>query len=114
MFYIPQHKVVVKRQRKKRKLDSTTTTTLQNEPMDVIWKDSPIDPSSNLTRLSQFTGAYATTTMDKETQVQMFLREKEDKIISLEKQLHQSKSDQQSEIQLAKLQREFEQMQIEH
>lgn len=52
--------------------------------------------------------------MDKETQVQMLLREKEDKIMSLEQQLQQEKYDEQAEIQLANLQREFEQMQIEH
>jgi hypothetical protein len=44
----------------------------------------------------------------------MLLREKENKIMSLEQQLQQVKSDQQAEIQLAKLQQEFEQMQIEH
>ena len=62
--------------------------------MDVLWKDSPVDPSANLTRLSQFVGAYATTTMDKATEIQMLLREKEDKITSLEQQLQQVKSDQ--------------------
>jgi len=52
VFYSPTHKAVVKRQRKKRNLDATTTTTLDNELMDIIWKNSPIDPSDNLTRLS--------------------------------------------------------------
>lgn len=111
VFYSPWHKAMVKIQRKKRKLDSTTATTPKNEPLDVLWKDSPIDPSTNLTKLSQFVGAYATMTIDKETEVQMFLlREKEDKITSLEQQLQQAKFDQQAEIQLAKLQQEFKQM----
>lgn len=52
VFYSPQHKPVVKRQRKKRKLDSIAATTLENELMDVLWKDSPIDPVANRTRLS--------------------------------------------------------------
>lgn len=58
MFYSPTHKVFVKRKRKKRKLDDTAATTPDNELMDIVWKDSPIDPSGNLTRLSQFAGAY--------------------------------------------------------
>lgn len=44
----------------------------------------------------------------------MFLREKENKIMSFEQQLQQVKSNQQAKIQLAKLQQVFEQMQIEH
>lgn len=46
-------------------------------------KYSPIESSTNLTRLSQFIGAYATVTIDKEIEVQMLLKEKEDKIMSL-------------------------------
>lgn len=65
VFHGPHDKVVVKRQRKKRKLDSIVATTPENEPMDVLWKDSPIDPSANLNRLSQFAGAYAIVTMEK-------------------------------------------------
>ena len=47
--------------------------------MDIVWKDSPIDPSENLTRLSQFAGAYATTTIDKATKVKMLLKERKNK-----------------------------------
>lgn len=46
------HKAIVKRQRKKRKLDTTNLVTLENEPMDVVWKDIPVDPSENLTKIS--------------------------------------------------------------
>jgi len=93
----------VKRQRKKRKLDSIAVTTPENELMDVLWKDSPTDPSASLSRLSQFAGAYAIVTIDKALEVQIFLRKKENKITSLEQQLQQVKSDQQVKIQLAKL-----------
>jgi len=68
--------------------------TLNNEPMDIVWKDSPMDLSENLTRLSQFVGAYATTTIDKATKVQILLREKEQNILLLEQQLAQEKSNQ--------------------
>ena len=54
--------------------------------MDVVWKESPVNPSANLTRLSQFAGAYVIVTIDK-GEVKMFLKEKEDKILSLEQQL---------------------------
>ena len=74
----------------------------------------PIDSSANLTKFSQLAGAYATTIIDKEIEVQMLLKGKEDKILSLEQQLQQAKSNQQAEIQLAKLQQEFEQMRIKH
>lgn len=84
VFYSPKHKAMVKMQRKKRKLDSIAATTPENELMDVLWKDSLVDPSTNLTRLSKFAGAYATITIDKETKFQMLLREKEKKITSLE------------------------------
>jgi len=52
IFYSLAHKVFVKTQRKKIKLDATTVTTLDNEPMDIVWKDLPMDPSENLKKLS--------------------------------------------------------------
>lgn len=52
ILYNPTHKVVVKRQRKKRKLDAMVVTTPENEPTDIMWKDMPINPSENLTKLS--------------------------------------------------------------
>lgn len=58
-----------------------TITTLENEPMDVMQKDTLVDPSENLTKLSQFIGAYATTTIYKATKVHMLLKEKEQKIL---------------------------------
>jgi len=54
VFYSPAHKDVIERHRKKRKLDSIAITTSDNEPMDIEWKNSPMDPFENLTRLSQF------------------------------------------------------------
>jgi len=48
--------------------------------MDIVWRDIPFNPAENLTRLSQFMGAYATATMDKATEVSTLLREKEERI----------------------------------
>jgi len=67
IFYSPTHKVAVKRRRKKR--DTIAVTTTENEPMDIVWKDTPIKPPYNLTKFSQFTGAYAIATIDKEIEV---------------------------------------------
>ena len=55
--------------------------------MDIFWKDSPMDPSKNLTKFSQYTGTYATTTIDKVIEVKMLLKEKEQRIMLLEQQL---------------------------
>lgn len=87
VFYSASHKVVVKIQRKKRKLNVAAIMTPDNEPIDIVWKDPPMDPSENLTRLLQFEGAYATETIDKATEVQILLREKEQNIQLLEQQL---------------------------
>jgi len=65
VFYILARKTIVKIKRKKRNLDSTTATTPDNEPIDIVWKDSPIDPFENFTRLSKFARAYATLTINK-------------------------------------------------
>lgn len=57
IFYSPKHREVMKRQRKKRIIDHAAISLPCNESMDVVWKDTPIDPSDNLTKLSQFVGA---------------------------------------------------------
>lgn len=73
-------------------------TTSENELMNIVWKDTLIDPSKNLTNLSQFTGSYATTTINKATEVRMLLKEKEQKSLLLEDQLAQEKTNQQVEL----------------
>lgn len=83
VFYSPTHKVVVKRQRKKRKLDAVAVMTSENEKLNIMKKDSPMDPSENLTKFSQFIGAYATKTIDKVIEVHMLLNEKEQRILLL-------------------------------
>lgn len=85
LFYSPQHKFIIRRQRKKRKID--VMLSLENEPLDVLWKNPSTNPLENLNRLSQITSAYASATIDKATKVQMLLKEKEDKIMFLEQQL---------------------------
>lgn len=82
VFYNPLHKVVVRRQRKRRRV-KTPEIPPGNELMDIVWKDILSNLAKNLTRLSQFTGAYAIATMDKATKISILLREKDDKIVHL-------------------------------
>lgn len=78
VFYSPQHKEIVRRQRKKRKLENILSHDA--EQLDVLWQDPTTDPTDNLTKLSQITGAYASATIDKASEVHQLLKEKEDQI----------------------------------
>ena len=55
--------------------------------MEVVWKDTPSNPIENLTRLSQFAGAYTTATIDKAIEVSILIQEKDVKIMELQQQL---------------------------
>ena len=76
VFYSPQHKAVVRRQRKKIKLENALSHDAKQ--LDVLWQDPTTDPTENLTKLSQITGAYAYAAIDKASEVQKLLNEKED------------------------------------
>lgn len=71
-------------------MDVSAPTTLGSESMEVVWKDTPIDPLENVTKISQFLGAYATATIDKAAEVQLLLKEKE-RVQLLEQQLEQER-----------------------
>jgi len=88
IFYSPQHKAVVRRQRKKRKLENVISHDA--EQLYVLWQDPTSNPTENLTKLSQIAGAYASATIDKESEVQQLLKEKEDQIQVLQHQLQQA------------------------
>ena len=65
VLYSPLRKAVARKHRKRRRIE----TPPGNEIMEVVWKDTPSNPIDNLTRLSQFAGAYTTATMDKAAKV---------------------------------------------
>ena len=67
---------------KRKKFDESLKST--DESVDVLWKDSLEDPTKHLTKLSQYAGAYATTTVDKATQVKNLLRQRDYRIQELE------------------------------
>jgi len=90
IFYSPQHKAIVKREIKKRKIDQSQTLVPGNAYFEVLWKGSTTTPTKELGRPTQFTGAYASTTIDKATEVEQFL-EKEEKISLLEQSIEAKK-----------------------
>ena len=110
VFYSSQHKEVVIRQRKKRKLEDVISHDA--EQLDVLWRDATTDPTENLTKFSQIAGAYASATIDKASEVQQLLKEKEDLIQVLQQQLQQANSNNKVQRQLERLQQEFQHMQI--
>ena len=80
--------------------------------MDVLWKDPNNNPSENLTKLSQIAGAYASATIEKESEVQQLLKGQENHIQPLQQQLQQANANTKASRQLEKLQEDFQQMQI--
>jgi len=52
---------------------------------NVVWKE--FNPSDDLTKLSQYVGAYSTTTMDKALEVSNLLKERDQTITSLQSQV---------------------------
>ena len=112
VFYSPQHRAVVRRQRKKRKLEDALSQ--DDEHLDVLWKDPNNNPTENLTKLSQIAGAYASATIDKASEVQQLLKERESQIQLLQQQLRQANVNAEASKQLEKLQEDFRQMQVNH
>ena len=55
--------------------------------MEVVWKDTLSNLIENLTRVSQFAGAYTTVTIHKATEVSILVQEKDAKIIELQQKL---------------------------
>lgn len=112
VFYSPKYKAVVKRQRKKRKIESAIAT--EAEQVDVLWKDPATEPTHNLTKLSQITGAYASATIDKAVEIQILLNEKEEQVKALQQQLQQVQANKEAQLKLEELQQQLQEMQIGH
>lgn len=77
IFYIPQYKVVVKRERKKRNIDHSQALVPDNSSFEVLWKVSTTTPTKELGRITQFKGVYASATIDTTTEVQKLLKDKD-------------------------------------
>jgi len=60
------------------------------EITNLIWREE-VNPSEDLTKLSQYVGAYTVATMDKASKVSNLLKEKDQAIILLETQVQEKK-----------------------
>ena len=56
----------------------------------MVWKEE-FDPSDDLTKLSQYAGAYSVATIDKASEVSLLLKTKDQEIFSLQAQLTETK-----------------------
>ena len=86
VFYSPRHKAVVKRQRKRKRTDQPSLFPEQTVTGNVVWKEE-FDPSDDLTKLSQYAGAYSAATIDKAPEVSLLLKTKDQEIFLLQAQL---------------------------
>lgn len=82
VFYSPKHKAVVKRQRKRRRTDQPSLFPEQTMMGNVVWKEE-FEPSNDLTKLSQYAGAYSAATINKALEVSNLLKGKDQEIFSL-------------------------------
>lgn len=90
VFYSPRHKAVVKRQRKRRRIDQPSIFTEQTVTGNIVWKEES-NPSYDLTRLSQYVGAYSAATIDKASEVSLLLKTKDQEFFALQAELTETK-----------------------
>ena len=105
IFYSPKHRAVVRKQRKIRRIDQGPLATPQVELMNIVLKNIEVNPSEDLTKLSQYAGAYSAATIDKATKVTQMIKQKylqialleektigdQQRILQLEQQLEEEK-----------------------
>ena len=90
VFYSPRHRAVVKRQRKRRRTDQPCIFPDQTVTGNVVWKEE-LDPSDDLTKLSQYAGAYSAATIDKASEVSLLLKNKDQDIFALQAEVTEAK-----------------------
>eukprot|EP00253_Pinus_taeda_P011785 PITA_11785 len=76
-------------ERKRRRIDQPSLLPEQTVTTNVVWKEE-FDSSDDLKKLSQYTGAYSATAMDKASEVGNLLKEKDQVITSLQTQLSEA------------------------
>jgi len=81
---------VVKRSRKRRRIDQPSIFPEQTVTGNVVWKEK-LDPSDDLTKLSQYAGAYSAATIDKASEVSLLLKTKDQEISTLQTELAETK-----------------------
>ena len=91
IFYSPKHKAVVRRSRKRRRLDQLSASDEQTVTGNVVWKGE-LSPSEDLTKLSQFAGAYSAATIDKASEVSLLLKTKEHEVYTLQAEVIEARN----------------------
>ena len=91
IFYSPKHRAVVRCSRKRRRLDQPSILPEQTITGNVVWKGE-LDPSEDLTKLSQFAGAYSAATIDKASEVSLLLKTKEHEIYALQAEVIEARN----------------------
>ena len=91
IFYSPKHKAVVRRSRKRRRLDQLSASDEQTVTGNVVWKGE-LSPSEDLTKLSQFAGAYSAATIDKASEVSLLLKAKEHEVYTLQAEVIEARN----------------------
>ena len=54
--------------------------------MNIVWKNTEVNPSEDLTKFSQYVGAYSEATIDKASEVVEMMKQKDLQIAMLEEQ----------------------------
>ena len=70
ILYSPKHKAVMSRQKKRRRTQQSQLLIQGYVSMEIVWKDSQVDPSQDL----KFAGAYASAAIDKASEVQKLMK----------------------------------------
>ena len=91
VFYSPKHRAVVRRSRKRRRIDQPSIFPEQTVTGNMVWKED-LDPSDDLTKLSQFEGAYSAATIDKASEVSLLLKTKDHEIYALQAEVIEAKN----------------------
>ena len=59
----------------------------QGEFLNIVYKNAEVDPSEDLTKLSQYAGAYSAATIDKASEVTQLVKQKDVQIAIFEEQV---------------------------
>ena len=70
-----------------RKTDQDALLVSQGELLNIFYKNAEVDPSKDLTKLSQYASAYSVATIDKASEVSQLVKQKDIQIAIFEEQV---------------------------
>ena len=71
-------------------MDQDTIFASQEEFMNIVYKNTEVNPFEDLTKLSQYAGAYSAATVDKAVEVSQMMVQKDLHIALLEEQANEN------------------------